>query len=322
MVNVSRPLRLALFVVFVCGGLAGQDKGWTEVKSPHFRVITDGSEGDGREIAARFEKMRAVFASQFPGFLLEAPAPLLILGARDEVTMKSLYPQMFSAHVGSQIAGVFQKGREREYAVVRLDVMTSDRRNPDTYATVYHEYVHSLLHANFRGLPTWLDEGLAEFYAYTRFEGDKMYVGAPSKANRERVLDQRAPIPLRKLIAMQSSISQHAEDSQLFYAEAWALTHFLTFGAGMQQGDKLKMFFNLLQRGTDQLKAFEQVFGNIDDVDKQFLHYINQTAFATGVVPYKAQVEKKDYAVRKMSLAETQEELSAFHALSRPTTGK
>ncbi len=316
--SFCRDWGFVILTVILCGGaLAAQDKGWTEAKSPHFRMITDGSDGEGRDTLGGFEKMRAVFASQFPGFILEAPAPLLILGARDENTMKSLYPQMFKARVGSQIGGVFQQGWEREYAVVRLDQMTSDRRNPDTYAAVYHEYVHSLLHANFRGLPRWLDEGLAQFYAFTRFEGNRMYIGAPSKSNRETILDARAPTPLRTLIATQSSISRNEQDSQLFYAEAWALTHFLTFGPGMQQGEKLKMFFNLLQRGTDQGKAFEQVFGNIDEVDKQFLRYINQIAYPTGVIPYTTQVEPRDYAVRKMSLAETQAELAAFHAISR-----
>jgi tetratricopeptide (TPR) repeat protein len=310
-------IALVVLMVSLSAGLAAEEKAWTEVKSPHFRVITDASDHDGREVAAGFEKMRAVFASQFPGFLLEAPAPLLILAARDEYTMKTLYPGMFKAGVGSQVAGVFQQGWEREYAVARMDLMTSERRNPDTYASIYHEYVHSLLHANFRGLPLWLDEGLAEFYAYTRFEGNKMYIGAPAKSNRVAILDYRAPTPIRTLITEHSSISRDSEKSQMFYAEAWALTHFLIFGPGMEQGDKLKRFFNLIQHGTDEQKAFEQAFGKIDDLEKQFLRYINQIAYPSGVIPFVETVEAKDYAVRKMSLAETQAELAAFHALSR-----
>ncbi len=256
--------------------------------------------------------MRAVFASQFPGFALEAPAQFLVLAARDEETMKMLLPQMFKAHVGSQVGGLFEKGWEREYAVVRLDIVTSDRRNPDTYATIYHEYTHTLLHANFRWLPLWLDEGLAEFYAYTRFEGDKMYIGAPSKSHRLESLDARVPTPLRTFITTRSSISPDEGDSQLFYAQAWALTHFLTFGPGMQQGDKLKQFFNLLQRGVAQIKAFEQIFGNIEEVDKAYRNYINRIAFPTGVVPYAEKVEEWDYSGRALSLAQTLAELAAF----------
>jgi tetratricopeptide (TPR) repeat protein len=316
----ARRQWLALMVAFVfgwSGWICAQDKAWLEVRSPHFRVITNGSDRDARHVARSFEEMRAVFASQFPGFALEAPAPLLVLAARDEETMKMLLPQWFNARVGSQIAGQFQKGWEREYALIRLDVVTSDRRNPDTFATVYHEYVHTLLHANFRGLPTWLDEGLAEFYAYTRFEGDKMYIGAPAKSHRLEILDSRTPTPLRTFITTRGSISRDESNSQLFYAEAWALTHFLTFGPGMDQGDRLKKFFNLLQRGTDQVKAFEQVFGNIEELDKAYRNYINRIAYPTGVVPYVGGTEEKDYSGRALSLAETKAELAAFHTLSR-----
>ena len=307
---------ITAFVFSWSGWLSAQDKPWLEVRSPHFRVITDGSDRDARHVARAFEQMRAVFASQFPGFALDAPAPLLVVAARDEETMKVLLPELWKAHVGSQVGGLFHTGWERQYAVIRLDVVTSDRRNPDTYAVVYHEYVHTLLHANFRWLPRWLDEGLAEFYAYTRFEGNKMYIGAPTKSHRLGILDRRAPLPLRTFIATQSSLSPDEADSQLFYAEAWALTHFLTFGPGMEQGDKLKSFFNLLQRGTEQQKAFEQVFGNIEEVDNGYRRYINQIAFTTGVVPYVANAEEKDYSGRQMGLAETQAELGAFEILS------
>jgi len=313
----KRWLVLMAVSAFSCSGwLSAQDKPWLEVRSPHFRVITNGTDRDARHVARAFEQMRAVFASQFPGFVLEAPAPLLVLAARNEETMKMLLPQMWKAHVGAQIAGLFKQGWERQYALVRLDVVTSERMNPDTYAVVYHEYVHTLLHTNFRWLPTWLDEGLAEFYAYTRFEGDRMYIGAPTKSShRLDILDSRTPLPLRTFITTRSSFSPDAEDTHLFYSEAWALTHFLTFGPGMEQGEKLKVFFNLLQRGTDQQKAFEQAFGNIEEVDKGYQRYINQIAFPTGVVPYVAHEGEKDYSGRQMGLAETQAELAAFEIL-------
>jgi tetratricopeptide (TPR) repeat protein len=194
--------------------------------------------------------------------------------------------------------------------------MTSDRRDPDTYATVYHEYVHSLLYANFRGLPTWLNEGLAQFYSYTRFEGGHMYIGAPPKStHRLDSLDSRTPVPLRTFITTRSSISREESDSQLFYAQAWALTHFLTFGPGMDGGDKLKKFFDLLMSGAEQLKAFEQVFGNIEELDKAYRNYISRFAFASGIIPYVVSVDEKDYSVRPLSLAETQAELAAFEIL-------
>jgi hypothetical protein len=169
---LSKPLFVLLCWISICEvGVAGE-KPWIEVRSPHFRLITNGSESAGRHMARQFELIRAVFATQFPGFQLEGNEPLLILAPRDkEITNGIRIPE--------NIAGLYHHGWERDFAVVRLDAVTSDVRNPDTYSVVYHEYVHSLLHVNFRWIPSWLDEGLAEFYGYTRFEGDKMYIGAP-----------------------------------------------------------------------------------------------------------------------------------------------
>src|SRR6185437_12108590 len=39
------------------------DASWVEVTSPHFSVVTDAGEKRGREVAIRFEQMRAVYAN-------------------------------------------------------------------------------------------------------------------------------------------------------------------------------------------------------------------------------------------------------------------
>jgi len=53
---------IPLFVAF-CNppsAFAGELQ-WMEIRSPHFSVVTDAGEKRGREVAMRFEQMRAVF---------------------------------------------------------------------------------------------------------------------------------------------------------------------------------------------------------------------------------------------------------------------
>jgi len=119
--------------------VSAEEKPWLQVQSPHFRVITNGSPGDARHVAREFEQMRAVFANQFQGFRLDAPAPLLIIAPRDESTAKALLPE-FWEHPGPKPAGFYQRGWETEYAVVRLDNV-GEGVNLDSYSVVYHEYV-------------------------------------------------------------------------------------------------------------------------------------------------------------------------------------
>lgn len=38
---------------------------WLEVRSPHFSLITDAGEKQGREVALRFEQMRAIVGAMF-----------------------------------------------------------------------------------------------------------------------------------------------------------------------------------------------------------------------------------------------------------------
>jgi tetratricopeptide (TPR) repeat protein len=292
---------------------AGEEKPWREIRSPHFRVITNGSEGAGRRVAREFEQMRGMFADQFPGFNVDPPAPLLILAPEDEATTRKLFPE-FWLHPGPKPAGVYMHGPERQFAVVRLDVVDDDRYNPDRFKVVYHEYVHSLLHLNFRWLPTWLDEGLAEFYGNTRFERNQTYIGAPSRNRHSmEVFNQRSSIPLDKFLDQRGSFSRSEQDTYLFYIQSWALTHFLTFGPGMERGTRLKKFFNALQAGTEQKKAFQDTFGNLEQVRKNLDDYVQLFAFTAGIVPTPPHADERSFASRTMTLAETLADLSTFY---------
>lgn len=288
--------------------LHAKDRSWTEIKSPHFRLITDGDADKAGRVLRQFELMRAAFETMFPHFKLDAPAPLLILAPKDESTTKDLLPQ-FWAHPGPKPAGLYRHGWERQYALVRLDTIESDST---AYHNIYHEYVHSLLHINFHWLPPWLDEGLAEFYGYTAFDQEKMYIGAPPDLARFRFLISKSPIPIQEFITS-PLVYQDAEKTQLSYMQAWALTHFLSFGAGMDNGQRLVRFFNELQNGTEEKKAFLETIGNFADVQGQYDKYIHQSRLDVRAFAIPQQLNPKSFQTRKMSLGETEAELAAWY---------
>lgn len=310
--EIRRKLPIVLVALLALASSAvSEEKPWREVRSPHFRVITNGSEGSARHVAREFEQVRSLFADQFPGFTVDSPVPLVILAPQDEATTKKLAPG-FWLHSGPKPAGIYFHGWEKQYALVRLDAVNSDRIDPDTFAVVYHEYVHSLLHLNFRWLPTWLDEGLAQFYGFTRFEGSKTYIGAPPRnAHRLDALYNRA-LPLEKLLEQRGAFTRSEEDTHLFYAQSWALTHFLTLGPGMENGARLKRFFNALQAGTEQKKAFQDSFGDFSALQKNLDNYVHLFAFPTGVIPTPPQADEKNFEARTLSVAETLAELGMF----------
>src|SRR5882724_6972025 len=90
-----RLRRFSVTVLFVLSSTSlffSEERPWTEVRSPHFRLITDGIARDGQRVLFRFELMRTVFENRYPRFRLDAPAQFLVIAARDESTAKRLLP--------------------------------------------------------------------------------------------------------------------------------------------------------------------------------------------------------------------------------------
>jgi len=290
--------------LYTTGAIAEQP--WIEIRSPHFRVVTNGSSKDGRKVANEFEQIRYVFALRFKDNNIQFGAPLTIIATRDEATFRSLDASGWKSTNGS-IAGQFLHGWEKQFAIVRLDTWTDANQ-----VVVYHEYTHSVLHARARWLPTWLDEGFAEFYAYTRFEKDRTLIGAPSM--RMRVMQGLNLIPVTTMLDVNSHSPYYHDESkiQLFYAEAWAMVHYMNFGPGMENGNKLNQFFSMLQTGVPQQKAFQQVFGDPRSFDVAFSQYMTKLAFNAGVLPADRDSDPKTFAERQLTPAEADYELGCF----------
>jgi len=56
---------------------------WVEVRSPHFVVVTDAGEKRSREVALRFEQIRAAFGQViYRNLKVNVPVPVEIVGFR------------------------------------------------------------------------------------------------------------------------------------------------------------------------------------------------------------------------------------------------
>ena len=276
---------------------------WREVQSPHFRVVTDGSERDGRDVAKEFEQMRYVFTLRFPNATLETGAPLLVLAVR-EPGLHALAPMFWKQR--DRVAGQFFRGWERQYALVRLDSLGDLNQ-----AVVFHEYTHSVLHANMHWLPTWLDEGLAEFYGYTRFQGDRIYVGLPSIRFKHLQSESLIPVP-EMLTANSGTFFKDERREDLFYGESWIMVHYMTFGPDMGNGAKLNKFIALLETGTRQAQAFQQVFGDSTTFQQQLSNYLSRVGMNAGVLPPLQGLDAKSFPAKVLTAAQADYELGSF----------
>ena len=289
------------------------ERPWVEVKSPHFRVLTDSFPGDARLVAKEFEDFRAVMAVRYPNFQLESGAPLTIFAAKDEETAKSLNPQLWKMK-GEKYAGYYTHSWEKQFAMVRLDTWGRGAQ-----PAVFYDYALLVLRLNTRWVPTWLNVGFSEFYSYTTFAENKAYIGGPSP--RLKILKNLhlAPIPVEVMLDVngRSPYVHESDEVYRFRAEAWLLYHYLVLGPDMGGGEKLQRFFEMLQSGTDQKVAFQQVFGSFKAMDAALQRYLERFNLPAMQLNNPERYSEKDFSTRTMTMAETQAELGGYHLWSR-----
>jgi hypothetical protein len=105
-----------LALVFYVPSAAAAEPPWLEIHSTHYAVITDAGEKKGREIALRFEQMRAVFASLLSKDRLHESRPLTILAFKNDRS----YYQLSPLHQGQPInaPGFLLSGDDQDFIVL------------------------------------------------------------------------------------------------------------------------------------------------------------------------------------------------------------
>jgi|HubBroStandDraft_2_1064218.scaffolds.fasta_scaffold15393_3 Tfp pilus assembly protein PilF len=303
-----------LLCLFATTGYAfGGEKPWIEVRSPHFRVLTNAGGGEAREVAREFEEFRALMAIRYPTFRLESGAPLLIFAARDEETAKALNPNLWKTK-GEKYASYYSHSWEKQYAMLRLDTWVRESQ-----VNVFYDYAQMLLSLNTRWVPTWLSVGFDEFYSFTRYQENQALIGAPSERLLLLKLLARPTIPVEVMLDVNTRSPYMHDETEVyrFRAEAWALFHYLTLGPDMEDGKKLDQFFGKLQDGADQKTAFQQVFGSFKSVDAALQKYVERFTMRSLIVKNPPRFNEKDFSTRTMTMAETQAELGGYHLWSR-----
>lgn len=299
--------------LFSAGGSSGGEKPWIEVKSPHFRVLTDSGAGDARLVAREFEDFRALMAARFPNFRLESGAPLVIFAARDEETAKALLPNIWKIK-GEKYASYYSPSWEKQFAMVRLDTWGRGAQ-----PAAFYDYAQMVLTLNCRWIPTWLSVGFDEFYSYVLFSEDKAYLGNPSPRLKLLKNMHLAPIPVEVLLDAnaRSPYLHEYDEVYKFRAEAWLLYHYLVLGPDMDSGAKLQKFLEMIEGGANQKAAFQQVFGPFKSVDAALQRYLERFTLPATTVSNPVRFSDKDFSVRTMTMAETQAELGGYHLWTR-----
>jgi tetratricopeptide (TPR) repeat protein len=272
---------------------------WLEVRSPHFVVLTDSNEKQARRIAVQFEQMRAVFHMLIPNAVSDVGSPIVVLALRDKKGFQALEPEAYLAKGQIDLAGYFMSAPDKSYILLRLD---AEGEHP--FATVYHEYTHYMLR-KADWIPLWLNEGLAEFYQNTDIHDKEVLLGQPSVDNIMYLRENRL-LPLTTLL-MVDHTSPYYHDEQkgsIFYAQSWALTHYIEVTDREKNTNRLRDYAQFLINKEDPVTAAQHAFGDLKQLQKSLDSYVQQGQFKMFKINTAVTVDASTFGMRPVSKPE------------------
>jgi len=315
---------LVLLLVFLATTAVAADRPWLEVKSPHFTILTDADEANGREVAWQFEQMRAALAKLLPWAKLSTGKPVLVLAARDQATLKALAP-VYWEKGHEPIVSVAVEGADRHYLAMRTDERMTDDVRITPYFNLYRGYLLVVLDASFeRPLPLWLRRGMAELFGNLRVRDKDLFLGRMIPWHIER-LRKTPPVPLEALLAADtaSPFFQEGDPRRQFDAESWAFLHYLMFGDEGAHGPQINRFFSLVAKGATPDVARREAFPDLAALEKGFGAYLWNSGISYRRVDLDVDIAREKFPSRPVPAAESRALRASFHvAMRRPSEAR
>ena len=286
MKNFKLTHLFALFLLVLCfspRSVAAKDE-WLQVRSKNFNLIGNASEKDIRKVATKLEQFRETFRQLFNQANLNASIPTNVIVFKSDNAYKPFKPKRADGKTDNFIAGYFQSGEDVNYITI-----STEGDDADTYGTIFHEYVHFIINTNFgkSEVPPWFNEGLAEYYQTFEIADDqKVKLGLP-QSNHLALLQQNKLIPLDTFFKISNyALHQNANHSRsIFYAQAWALIHYLVQGG---KADGLNKFLTLAMKDVPSEKAFQEAFQtSYAQMEKDLQKYVSQNSYKYSLVSFK-----------------------------------
>ncbi len=293
-------LNSLLMIVGATAAEGATPERWVEARSTHFVVLTDAGEKEAGRVASQFERMHMVFHTLLPANEDKSDPPIVVVAVRDRKGMRELEPEAYLGKDRVDLSGFFLRAPDKNYILVRLD---AEEDHP--YANVYHEYTHYALRKESAWLPLWLNEGLAQFYENTDI-GDKMVWLGQANPDELRFLARTDLLPIETLLKVDSRSPYYHDEQKgsVFYAESWALTHFLIASDRIQGTHRMHDYAERLAQGEDAVSAAREVFGDLDKLQQGLSDYVLQRKFMYFMMPATLPAQDAAVEVRAVSDAD------------------
>ena len=243
---INPMLQISLLLIFLVSSAArpvdaaqaraGAEYLFLRLSTETLEVISDAGEPQARRALGRMQQMERLLGQR--------KTHLRAYVFKDDRFFGDLRPVPTAQ-------GFYQSAAERDYLAVIA--------GPEDLRALSHEFVHASLEHTTARRPVWLEEGVAEFYSTVALEKDRWVVGRPV-ANHVRVLGQVDWLSPRELfrIGKDSAVYNEGNRVGVFYAQSWAVVHFLYTQPGYRE--RIAAFAELLDEGVPAEEACLRAF--------------------------------------------------------------
>lgn len=243
---------------------------WIGVRTKNFYLIGNGGEKDIRKVGLKLEQFREVFTRLFPNMRFNTPVPTTVVVFKSDSSYAPFKPN-------ANTAGYFQAGPDVNYITLTTEV----RGQQDPFSVIFHEYTHLLVENTFADVPLWFNEGLAEYYStFTITDDQKVRLGTPI-GSHVFLLRESEMLPLRTLFEVdhKSPHYNEAKKQGIFYAQSWALMHYLIIGKAGKI-EQLGKFMELITAKKPLEQAFQEAFGTpMEMMEKELRDYVKKDRY-------------------------------------------
>lgn len=242
---------------------------WLEVQSEHFTITTDMTLEDAEELARDLELFRAAVLVMSNAGSLESSVPTRVFFFARESSFRSF-------RSASDVLGYLRATLRANFVAI------VDQRSIDVARVLRHEYVHFLVRNRSRRVyPMWYDEGFAELLSTASQVGEHVAIGMiPEDRIREL---KRAPwAPIRHVLAYGGAQASSLEPVAIFYAQSWALLHYLSrdMEHAARLGPSVEVYLDQIESGADIDTACQAAFGiSVDELDEQVRLHLRGGSF-------------------------------------------
>ena len=284
---------LILLAALVCPSVAlaqgavPAQKGWKRLQTPNFEVLGNTGDRDLRMVAERLELFRDAMGLLFANADRQADARTRVLVFRNHKTYDPFKPQYEGKPAA--LGGYFVGGED-----VNHITLTVENRDAN-FQVIQHEYVHLLMADSLGSTPAWVSEGIAEYYSSftTTPDGRTVYVGIPHASHVFQL--RETFLPLQTIVSTTRESSQYNERDKkgTFYAESWALVHYLLLGNAQKYSPRAAAFVGALAGGKSLEQASRETLGvEAPQLEKELRAYVDRGQFMMQTAKFDERLAK------------------------------